>query len=241
MAAMTGWGDGPQGRHDPAHVLHGPHAHPVAAHVLGPRGHPGVLQLEAGAEGPAGAGEDDHPAAVVGGHLVQGVVEVRHQGEGERVEPGRIVERHRPGRGRSRIRRRRVPWPQPHRTGPPAPLIAPVGPSSRGADGSVQPVRALRRRRPTRTADRAPAGGQPPPGRPQLQPTGDPGPRPRGPRGPRCGASTAPGGWRSGSCCRSGTRWPPRPPSCSPGARWPATPSSGWSGWPPDPMLPRTR
>ena len=51
-----------------------------------------MLELEARAEGPAGAGQDHDPAVVVGGHLGDGGVEVRHQGEGHRVEPGRVVE-----------------------------------------------------------------------------------------------------------------------------------------------------
>ena len=67
-----GLGDRPHGRDDAAHVLHGPHAHAVATEVLGARGEPGVLELEPRAEGPAGTGQDDHPAAVVGGHLARG-------------------------------------------------------------------------------------------------------------------------------------------------------------------------
>ena len=139
-------GDGPHGRDDAAHELHGPHAHPVAAEVLGARRQPGVLELEARAEGPAGAGEDHHPAAVVGGHLVEGGVQVRHQGEGHGVEPGRVVEGHHPDVGARPSRWRRVPWAQPHRRRRPAPLAGSGWAIIGRAAGAVQRVRALRGR-----------------------------------------------------------------------------------------------
>ena len=87
-------GEVPEGGDHAAHVGHGPQPEPVATQAVGPRRQTGVLELQPRAEGPPGAGEDHHPAVVVGGDLVEGGVELGHQGEGEGVEAFRVVQGH---------------------------------------------------------------------------------------------------------------------------------------------------
>ncbi len=208
----------------PAHVLHGPHAHPVTPEVLGARRHAGVLEFEAGTEGPSGAGQDHHPTVVVGGHLVEGGVEVGDQGEGQRIEPGRIVQGDQPGRGGGPGRgvTRAMPPASPNRTAgatrlpdwaiivgcrwnrsaPSSPTAEPTRPSAWSGHLLVAA--------PGWTIPTSPAGWC------WSSTTGT--------TGPSGWSSTGPAGWRWASCCPSGRSWPPRRPSCSPVVRWPATP-----------------
>lgn len=74
-----------------AHALHDVEVALDAAHVLG-RIEGEVVQVEAGAEGAALAGQHDDAAVLVHAHLDEEVVELGHLGVGHGVQIVRIIE-----------------------------------------------------------------------------------------------------------------------------------------------------
>jgi hypothetical protein len=93
----------PQLRHERRDVLLGRHAGLHGAEALCPGGGAGALQVEAGAEAAAGAGEDHDPARPVGGDRVECGVQVGDQLVAHGVEPLGAVERQE-GDARLRVR-----------------------------------------------------------------------------------------------------------------------------------------
>ena len=93
IAAMIGCGMRHRG-HDVAHVRHRAHRQPREAEVLGVGRDAPVVQVEAGAERAAGAGQHDDPrVVVVAADLVERLVQRLDQRERHRVQPLGLVER----------------------------------------------------------------------------------------------------------------------------------------------------
>ena len=99
MAAMTGWGMLRSAGTIAAHVLHGPHAHPVAAEVLGAGGSPACSSSRPEQKARPAPVSTTTRQPLSARHVGEGGVQVGHQGERHRVEPGGIVEGDRPRRG----------------------------------------------------------------------------------------------------------------------------------------------
>jgi hypothetical protein len=78
--------------HDVGHRLHGADRDPRHGEVVDVRGEARVFEVEARTEGASRAGEDHHPAGVVGADLLQRFVERQHQLERHGVEALRPIE-----------------------------------------------------------------------------------------------------------------------------------------------------